>query len=139
MIANAVAVSITYQYPDVIKMIHKHHFWKFRERKPFHSLQLVLITSIFLHDFKVQITPCLLRQAYRTEALPSTLSVITSPASCALIYHSSGLHTRSMSRSFSVIGPSLWNHLPRSAPASLLSSNRSTSLSLLKTCLFSWS
>ena len=44
-----------------------------------------------------------------------------------------------MSRSFSVIGPSLWNRLPPSARASLLSSNLSTSLGLspLKTCLFS--
>src|SRR6218665_425786 len=40
---------------------------------------------------------------------------------------------------FSVIGPSLWNRLPPSARASLLSSNLSTSLSLLKICLFSWS
>ena len=39
----------------------------------------------------------------------------------------------------SVIGPSLWNRLPPSARASLLSSNLSTSFSLLKTCLFSWS
>src|SRR6218665_580647 len=38
-----------------------------------------------------------------------------------------------------VIAPSLWNRLPPSARASLLSSNLSTSLSLLKTCLFSWS
>src|SRR6218665_1685932 len=37
--------------------------------------------------------------------------------------------TMAMSRSFSVIGPSLWNRLP----PSLLSSNLSTSLSLLKT------
>jgi len=34
---------------------------------------------------------------------------------------------------------SLWNRLPPSARASFLSSNLSTSLSLLKTCLFSWS
>src|SRR6218665_1491135 len=47
--------------------------------------------------------------------------------------------TMAMSRSFSVIGPSLWNHLPPSARASFLSSNLSTSLSLVKTCLFSWS
>ena len=33
----------------------------------------------------------------------------------------------------------LWNHLLPSARASFLSSNLSTSLSLLKTCLFSWS
>src|SRR6218665_3253272 len=44
--------------------------------------------------------------------------------------------TMAMSRSFSVIGPSLWNRLPPSALASLLSSNLSTSLSLLKTYLF---
>ena len=44
-----------------------------------------------------------------------------------------------MSRSVSVIGPSLWNRLPPSARASLLSSNLSTSVSLLKTCLFSLS
>ena len=47
--------------------------------------------------------------------------------------------TMAMSRSFSVIAPSLWNRLPPSARASLLSSNLPTSLSLLKTCLFSWS
>src|SRR6218665_1921694 len=47
--------------------------------------------------------------------------------------------TKAMSRSFAVIAPSLWNRLPPSAGASLLSSNLSTSLSLLKTCLFSWS
>src|SRR6218665_379497 len=47
--------------------------------------------------------------------------------------------TRAMSRSFAVIAPSLWNRLPPSARSSLLSSNLSTSLSLLKTCLFSWS
>ena len=47
--------------------------------------------------------------------------------------------TMAMSRSFAVIAPSLWNCLPPSARASLLSSNLSTSLSLLKTCLFSWS
>ena len=47
--------------------------------------------------------------------------------------------TMVMSRSFSVIAPSLWNRLPPSARASLSSSNLSTSLSLLKTCLFSWS
>ena len=41
--------------------------------------------------------------------------------------------------SFSVAGPSPWNRLPPSARASFLSSNLSTSLSLLKTCLFSWS
>src|SRR6218665_1113502 len=44
-----------------------------------------------------------------------------------------------MSRYFTVIAPSLWNRLPPSARTSLLSSNLSTSLSLLKTCLFSWS
>src|SRR6218665_2066328 len=48
--------------------------------------------------------------------------------------------TIAMSRSYSVIGPSLWNHLPPSARASLLQPeptlNLSTSLSLLKT-LFS--
>ena len=43
-----------------------------------------------------------------------------------------------MSRAFAVIAPSFWNRLPPSARASLLSSNLSTSLSLLKTCLFSW-
>ena len=47
--------------------------------------------------------------------------------------------TMAMSRSLAVIAPSLWNRLPPSAHASLLSSNLSTSLSLLKTCLFSWS
>ena len=47
--------------------------------------------------------------------------------------------TMAMSRSFAVIAPSLWNRLPPSSRASLLSSNLSTSLSLLKTCLFSWS
>src|SRR6218665_339016 len=47
--------------------------------------------------------------------------------------------TMAKSRSFSVAGPSLWNRLPPSAHASFLSSNLSTSLSLLKTCLFSWS
>src|SRR6218665_3563745 len=47
--------------------------------------------------------------------------------------------TMAMSRSFALIAPSLWNRLPPSARASLLSSNLSTSLSLLKTCLFSWS
>src|SRR6218665_2430391 len=47
--------------------------------------------------------------------------------------------TMAMSRSFAVIAPSLWNRLPPSARASLSSSNLSTSLSLLKTCLFSWS
>src|SRR6218665_2881824 len=47
--------------------------------------------------------------------------------------------TMAMFRSFSVNAPSLWNRLPPSARASLLSSNLSTSLSLLKTCLFSWS
>src|SRR6218665_2229525 len=41
--------------------------------------------------------------------------------------------TMAMSRSFAVIAPSLWNRLPPSARASLLSSNLSTSLSLLKT------
>ena|SRR6218665_1692846 len=41
--------------------------------------------------------------------------------------------------SFSVVGPSLWNRLPPSARASFLSSNLSTSLSLLKACLLSWS
>src|SRR6218665_2843335 len=41
-----------------------------------------------------------------------------------------------MSRSFSVIGPSLWNRLPLSARASLLSPNLSTSLSLLKCVSF---
>ena len=41
--------------------------------------------------------------------------------------------------SFAVIAPSLWNRLPPLARAYLLSSNLSTSLSLLKTCLFSWS
>jgi len=45
--------------------------------------------------------------------------------------------TMAKSRSFSVAGPSLWNCLPQSARASLWSSNLSTSLSLLKTCLFS--
>src|SRR6218665_741608 len=44
-----------------------------------------------------------------------------------------------VSKSFSVIGPSLWNRLTPSAQASFLSSNLSASLSLLKTCLFSWS
>ena len=38
--------------------------------------------------------------------------------------------TMAMSRSFAVIAPSLWNRLPPSARASLLSSNLSTSLSL---------
>ena len=47
--------------------------------------------------------------------------------------------TVARSGSFSVIGPSLWNRLPPSARASFLSSDLSTSLSLLKTCLFSWS
>src|SRR6218665_1791197 len=47
--------------------------------------------------------------------------------------------TMTMSRSFSVIGPSLWNRLLPSTRASFLSSNLSMSLSLLKTCLFSWS
>src|SRR6218665_568577 len=47
--------------------------------------------------------------------------------------------TMAKSRSFSVAGPSLWNHFPPSACTSFLSSNLSTSLSLLKTCLFSWS
>src|SRR6218665_2611165 len=47
--------------------------------------------------------------------------------------------TMAMSRSFAVIAPSLWNRLPSSARASLLSSNLSTSLLFLKTCLFSWS
>src|SRR6218665_430067 len=47
--------------------------------------------------------------------------------------------TMAMSRSFAVIAPSLWKRLPPSARVSLLSSNLSTSLSLLKTCLFSWS
>src|SRR6218665_822231 len=47
--------------------------------------------------------------------------------------------TMAMSRSLSVIGPSLWDRLPPSARAALLSSNLFTSLSFLKTCLFSWS
>jgi len=47
--------------------------------------------------------------------------------------------TMAMSGSFSFIGPSLWNRLPPSARVSFLSSDLSTSLSLLKTCLFSWS
>ena len=51
----------------------------------------------------------------------------------------SGQPCMAMSRSFPVIGPSLWNRLPPSARASLLSSNFSTFSSLLKTCLFSWS
>jgi len=38
--------------------------------------------------------------------------------------------TMAMSRSFSIIGPSLWNRFPPSAHASFLSSNLSTSLSL---------
>src|SRR6218665_3094576 len=37
-----------------------------------------------------------------------------------------------------LVGPSHLNRLPPSARASFLSSNLSTSLSLLKTCLFSW-
>jgi len=45
--------------------------------------------------------------------------------------------TIAMSRSFAVIAPSLWNRLPPSSLASRLSSNLPTSLSLLKTCLFS--
>jgi len=44
--------------------------------------------------------------------------------------------TLAISRSFSVIGPSLWNHLPPSAHPFLLSSNLSMSLSLIKTSLF---
>src|SRR6218665_1750078 len=36
--------------------------------------------------------------------------------------------TMTMTRSFSIIGPSLWNHFPPSARASLLSSHLSTSL-----------
>ena len=47
--------------------------------------------------------------------------------------------TMSKSRSFTVAGLSLWNRLPPSARASFSSSNLSTSLSLLKSCLFSWS
>jgi len=47
--------------------------------------------------------------------------------------------TMAKSRSFSIISPSLWKRLPRSARASFLSSNFSTSLFLLKTCLFPWS
>ena len=47
--------------------------------------------------------------------------------------------TMAKSRFFSVAGPSLWNRLPPSARASFLSSNLFTSLSLLKTCLSSWS
>src|SRR6218665_937494 len=44
--------------------------------------------------------------------------------------------TMAKSRSFSLAGPSLWNCLPLSAHSSFLSSNLSTSLLLLKTCLF---
>ena len=47
--------------------------------------------------------------------------------------------TMAKSRSFSVAGPSLWNYRPPSARASFLTSNLSKYLSLLKTCLFSWS
>jgi len=47
--------------------------------------------------------------------------------------------TMAKSRSLLVAGPSLWNRLPPSARTSFLSSNLSTSLALLKTCLFSWS
>src|SRR6218665_821767 len=39
-------------------------------------------------------------------------------------------------RSFTVIGPLLWNHLPPASRNTFLSSNLSTSLALLKTCLF---
>src|SRR6218665_1373607 len=46
--------------------------------------------------------------------------------------------TVAMSESFSIIGPSLWNRLPLSARSSFLSSDLSTSLSLVNTCLFSW-
>src|SRR6218665_3005482 len=47
--------------------------------------------------------------------------------------------TMVMFKSFVVIAPSRWNRLPPSDRVSLLPSNLCTSLSRLKTCLFSWS
>src|SRR6218665_1048694 len=84
------------------------------------------------------VAPKYLRDAIRLQTSASSLRPLRSLERRGLFVPRT-MTTMAMSRSFSVIAPSLWNRLPPSARAYLLSSNLSTSLSLLKTCLFSWS
>src|SRR6218665_3999894 len=63
-----------------------------------------------------------------------TLLIFALDVSC--VVHSEWPLRLNWTSNIAVIAPSLWNRLPPSARASLLSSNLSTSLSLLKTSLF---
>src|SRR6218665_192606 len=96
--------------------------------------------KVLLIVLKVQmgVAPKYLRDAIRLPTSASSLRHLCSLERRELFVPRTRT-TMDMSRSFSVIGPSLWNRLPPSARAYLLPSNLSTSLSLLKTCLFSWS
>src|SRR6218665_887059 len=76
------------------------------------------------------------RRRHPTSDLCLIPSSSTLPGKAAALCPSDQDNHGHVYRSFSIIGPSLWNRLPPSARASLLSSNLSTSLSLLKTCLF---
>ena len=94
---------------------------------PVFSLRLQIVVFWLLHRCKNTLSS--LRIFIHHCTFCASLHVRTCPARCPPSYVE-------FKKNEVTIAPSLWNRLPPSARASLLSSNLSTSLSLLKTCLF---
>ena len=121
--------------------------------------QHLIVNSLLMFKYDILILSDLVVSEYKSGSsgdiakTPSTAEMVREDLHCAnlnIVSYPKRLFRRELfvprtrttmatSRSVAVIGPSLWNRLPPSVRASLLSSNLSTSLSLLKTCLYSWS
>src|SRR6218665_3767869 len=120
------------RYSHISSYIKEHHHWLPISTRIEYKVLLIVLKA------KMGVAPKYLIDAIRLPTSASSLHPLRSLDRRELFVPWTRT-TMAMSRSFSVIGPFLWNRLPPSAHASLLSSNLSTSLLLLKTCLFSWS
>src|SRR6218665_3269983 len=130
--ADARLIARLPRYSHMSSYIKEHLHWLLISTRIEYKVLLIVLKA------QMGVAPKYLRDAIRLPTYASSLRPLRSLERRELFVHRTRT-TMTMSRSFSVIGPSLWNRLPPSACASLLSSNLSTSLSLLKTCLFSWS
>src|SRR6218665_3006423 len=119
------------RYSHISYYIKEHLHWLPISTRTQYKVLLIVLKA------QMGVAPTYLRDAIRLPTSATSLHPLGSMDRRELYVPRSRTITMAMCRSFAVIAPSLWNRLPPSARASLLSSSLSTSFSLLKTCLFS--
>src|SRR6218665_2201596 len=120
---------------SIARLPHYSHIsYYIKEHLPLLPISTCIEYKVLLIVLKAQmgVAPKYLRDAIRLPTSATSLRPLRSMDRRELFVPRTRT-TMALSRSFAVIAPSLWNNLPPTARAALLSSNVSTSLSLLKT------